>query len=66
MLEPTLAQMLQHTITNYNAKCGCGAAAAKQRGGAMQCSRVTRSGAERSNAAVPQGLCGQREVFKAL
>ena len=30
------------------------------------CSRVTRSGAERSNAAVPQGLCGQREVFKGL
>ena len=30
------------------------------------CSRVTRSDAERSNAAVPQGLCGQREIFEGL
>ena len=38
--------------------------AARCRAGSMY--RVTRSGAERSNAAVPQGLCGQREVFKGL
>ena len=55
---------------------GCGVAVANRRGSSeaarrrdaelAACSRVTRSGAERGNAAVPQGLCGQREVFKGL
>ena len=55
---------------------GCGVAVANRRGSSeaarprdaelAACSRVTRSGAERSNAAVPQRLCGQREVFKGL